>query len=39
MGLQREPTPVFAPRSQAAQAYHSLWQELASHLWPTRLVA
>lgn len=39
MGLQREPTPVFAPRSEAAKAYRSLWSELASQLWPALLAA
>ena len=34
MGIQREPVPVFAPRSEAARAYHALWSEVAARLWP-----
>jgi cellulose biosynthesis protein BcsQ len=36
MGLAREPVPAFAPRSEAAKAYQSLWAEVAMHLWPSR---
>jgi cellulose biosynthesis protein BcsQ len=36
MGLAREPVPAFAPRSEAAKAYQSLWAEAATHLWPGR---
>lgn len=28
MGVNRQPTPVFAPRSAAARAYHELWAEV-----------
>ena len=34
MGIQREPVPVFAPRSEAAKAYQALWAEVAARLWP-----
>lgn len=34
MGVQREPVPVFAPRSDAAKAYQALWAEVAPLLWP-----
>jgi chromosome partitioning protein len=37
MGIERQPVPVFAPRSQAARAYGSLWAEVAAHLWRLRL--
>ncbi len=30
MGLQRKPVPVFAPRSEAAQAFRRLWNEVRS---------
>jgi chromosome partitioning protein len=33
MGVQREPVPVFAPRSEAARAYQALWAEVAPQLW------
>ncbi len=38
MGTQREPVPVFAPRSDAAKAYHALWAEVAARLWPMRVM-
>jgi chromosome partitioning protein len=34
MGLQRAPLGEFAPRTAAAQAFHELWTEIATHLWP-----
>ena len=36
MGIMREPVPVFVPRSEAARAYHTLWAEVAAHLWPVQ---
>ena len=39
MGVLREPVPVFAPRSEAATAYQSLWTEVAAQLWPVRAAA
>lgn len=36
MGVQREPVPVFAARSEAADAYRRLWAEVAAHLGPIR---
>lgn len=32
MGIHREPTPAFAPRSRAAEAYRALWLELEMRL-------
>lgn len=34
MGAERQPVPIFAPRSEVAKAYHSLWLEVAARLWP-----
>lgn len=36
MGVQQEPVPVFAPRSEAAKAYRELWAEVAGAIWPIR---
>jgi cellulose biosynthesis protein BcsQ len=33
MGVERSPVGVFAPRSAAATAFGSLWQEIADELW------
>ena len=34
MGLQRAPLGEFAARTAAAQAFHDLWTEIATYLWP-----
>jgi chromosome partitioning protein len=34
MGVERAPVGSFAPRSAAAIAFASLWQEIADELWP-----
>lgn len=34
MGVQQEPVPAFAPRSEAANAYRSLWAEVTAAIWP-----
>lgn len=34
MGIQREPVPLFAPRSEAAKAYRELWAEVGGAIWP-----
>jgi chromosome partitioning protein len=34
MGIQRAPLGEFAPRTAAAHAFHDLWSEIATHLWP-----
>ena len=33
MGVERAPVATFAPSSQAAVAFHDLWQEVAGRLW------
>lgn len=33
MGLERAPVGVYAPKSDAAAAFRSLWSEVASRLW------
>jgi cellulose biosynthesis protein BcsQ len=35
MGVERAPVGVFAPRSAAAVAFASLWEEIAGELWPS----
>jgi chromosome partitioning protein len=32
MGIAREPVPAFAPKSRAAQAYSSLWDEIEAEI-------
>jgi len=36
MGVERAPVATFAPRTTAAAAYHDLWAEVATRLWPKR---
>ena len=38
MGTHRQPVPAFAPRSAAARAYESLWDEVESGLQAGRLL-
>jgi len=34
MGVERAPVAAFAPSTAAARAFHDLWAEIASRLWP-----